>query len=582
MTPRGSPPGRSTKRRSISDRVKNVLRPFDRLRAQDERGQAQDEPGTTISAAVTVLWGAFALAVGVSLNRGVFSSPAIEWTCGGFVLVMAAVVRAFRPPRVAVSTPDALQRHYELLYAGLIALGLFQWQVTPAWDYLARAYVGPCATLGAIFVVAVVIHALLPERFRRLALWLAVVGAAVVWGLNVHYQPRPVIDVWQLQQGASDHLVHGHNPYAQLIENSSRNAPYGYRIDHYDYLPLNLLAGLPGYVLGGDYRYTLVACMFVIVAMIQLVGRRLQVAPRFVDLCTFAFLLHPSNGFCMIEAWVEPMLLAAVALFVYFAVRASGGAGESVSLWMVPMMKPYFLAPMLAYVPMLRPRWRSLGLAALVALATVLPFLIWNFRATVEYGLLFTLQHVPFRTDALSIPAWLHHTYHWQCGKLPALCAQLGVGAICFALLRRRRLGGFLLLSGASLYASFLAGSQAFTNYYFVVGGLLVLAALVLVAPGQDDCKTGRRHFPIHLPLALEPPGRSTLLSSTPLPIVPVRCMPRWSKSRTSILHRAIANYGSVTPTAMWSCSPAPTGKRRNKNLVAEKPSNPDRMALLK
>ncbi len=35
--------------------------------------------------------------------------------------------------------------------------------------------------------------------------------------------------------------------------------------------------------------------------------------------------------------------------------------------------------------------------------------------------------------------------------------------AICFALLRRRRLGGFLLLSGASLYASFLAGSQAFS-----------------------------------------------------------------------------------------------------------------------
>ncbi len=441
----------------------------------------------TDSAAVA-LWSYFALAIGVSIKRGYLSESALEFAVAGFLLLWFAVLRAYRPRS---SSPDK-ERHYELLYAGLLGLAFFQWRTDPAWHPVAPPYVEPCQQLGALGVVGVLLHALLPDRFRRVGLWVVMIAALVVWGLGVHYDPHPQIDLWQLQQGASDHLLHGRNPYSHAISNSSQGGMFGYRIDHYDYLPLNLLLGLPAYLLGRDYRYSLVACMFIIVVVIRVVGRRLQVAPRAVDLITMAFLLHPMHGFCMIQGWAEPMLLGAVALFVYFSVRAPGGVGQSVALFAVPMMKPYFMAPMLAFVPTLRPRWRSLLVATLAAAATVVPFLIWNFRATVEYGLLFTLQKIPFRADSLSIPAWLNQQYHWQCGKTPALVAQLATGAICFLLLRRRGLAGFLLLSATSLYASFLAGSQAFTNYYFFVGGLLILSALVLAAPPDEPAHAER------------------------------------------------------------------------------------------
>jgi hypothetical protein len=40
-------------------------------------------------------------------------------------------------------------------------------------------------------------------------------------------------------------------------------------------------------------------------------------------------------------------------------------------------------------------------------------------------------------------------------------------------------LSGLLLASALSLYATFLVGWQAFVNYYYFVGALLLLAAMV-------------------------------------------------------------------------------------------------------
>ncbi len=431
-------------------------------------------------AAATALWAFFALAIGVSLNYGYLSTSALQWTVAGFALALMAMFRAWGGGR---TTPS---QHYELLYAGLLGMAVFQWCLQPHWGFVGAAYVSLCHTFGEVFIGGVLLHALLPPRLRPIGLWIVVLGALALLGLNVHYYQHPGTDVWQLQQGATDHLLHGRNPYTHEIPNSSRSGYFGYRIDYYDYLPLNLLVGLPGYLIGHDYRYSLVACVFVVVAVIQLAGRRLGVAPRLRDIITFAFLLHPANPFCMFQAWTEPMMLAVLALFVYFAVRAPRGYGESICLLLLPTLKPYFLVPLFAYVPILKPRFRSLLVGALVVAATLGPFLIWNYQATIKYGLLFTLQHVPFRGDSLSIPGWLYQNHKWQCGKLPALIAQIVVGGISFGFLRRRGLGGFLLLSAMALYASFLAGSQAFTNYYFFVGGVLILAALVMAAPSRS------------------------------------------------------------------------------------------------
>jgi hypothetical protein len=56
---------------------------------------------------------------------------------------------------------------------------------------------------------------------------------------------------------------------------------------------------------------------------------------------------------------------------------------------------------------------------------------------------------------------------------------QLIVGGIAWWRLKDRGLSGLMLASALSLYATFLVGWQAFVNYYYFVGALLILAAIV-------------------------------------------------------------------------------------------------------
>ena len=56
---------------------------------------------------------------------------------------------------------------------------------------------------------------------------------------------------------------------------------------------------------------------------------------------------------------------------------------------------------------------------------------------------------------------------------------QLVVGGIAWWRLKDHGLSGLMLASALSLYATFLVGWQAFVNYYYFVGALLILAAIV-------------------------------------------------------------------------------------------------------
>jgi hypothetical protein len=62
---------------------------------------------------------------------------------------------------------------------------------------------------------------------------------------------------------------------------------------------------------------------------------------------------------------------------------------------------------------------------------------------------------------------------------------QLIVGAVAWCRLKQHRLKGLLLASALSLFATFLVGWQAFVNYYYFIGALLILAALVRASEDQ-------------------------------------------------------------------------------------------------
>ena len=72
-------------------------------------------------------------------------------------------------------------------------------------------------------------------------------------------------------------------------------------------------------------------------------------------------------------------------------------------------------------------------------------------------------------------------------GRYPSrwvsVAVQLGVALLAYAKLRDAGLAGLLLASALALCATFLTGWQAFVNYYYVVGMMLLLVAMIFAAP---------------------------------------------------------------------------------------------------
>jgi hypothetical protein len=273
------------------------------------------------------------------------------------------------------------------------------------------------------------------------------------------------------------------HPYTVTVPDIYGGAyDFGYTTRVYPYMPLTLLASSPAVALLEDYRFTLALCFPITVALLRAAGRRLAVNGHTVDVLTLALALQPRLAFVVGAGWLEPMLVTTVAVFVYLSARDPGGIGAATSFMLLPALKQYVVAPVLIFLAT-RPRRRSVATGALAAVATVAPFLIWNWRATLVGILAIPSQmRAPnaFRSDSTSLTALVAQGSGVRVGPWLGALAQLAAGAGAWAMLRGTGLGGLLLASALALLASFLLGTQAFVNYYALAAALLLFAALAL------------------------------------------------------------------------------------------------------
>ena len=389
-------------------------------------------------------------------------------------LMLVAFVVAWRATRAPRPSRIGWGGAYAAL-AAMATMPLFLPLPTPSLP----AFVWGARLFPWLAVPLVGLHAAANDRWRPRVLWALVIPALSLQLLVVHDFAHPVIDVWSWTQFEAQTVLAGVHPYTVVAPDVYQGGfHYGYTTAIYQYLPADILFAIPGYALGGDYRYSLVACNVATILLARAAGRRLGAAPRLVDVVTLALALHPRGAWMIAHGWTEPFLCVCLAAFVYAEARAPGGPLSSVAFLMLPALKQYFFAPTLIYLAT-RPRLRSLAVGMAVAALTVVPFLAWNARATLD-GILWVVKTPPFRDDSLSLSALVAAVTGWRWGKLPGMLSQLIAGGVAFALLRQRGVGGLLLASALALFASFLTAPQAFLNYYFFVSTLLLAASLVL------------------------------------------------------------------------------------------------------
>lgn len=420
--------------------------------------------------AVQALIAALVLAVGSSLGGNLLFLLGLPLTLVGFILACRAASTWGNPARTSAFSEIAtwLAAMATLGIVGPTTGGLLWYEVTK------RAFAAICIVLVGMLASA-------DDTWQRRATAIAVSVGIVLFAIGPIGAPSPTIDVFTWTQTSVQALLHRIHPYTVIAPDvyRGRHDP-GYTVSVYPYMPATLLIYAPWVRLFGDFRFALGASLALAIGLLHRIGRRLGVPPRLTFAAMLAIVVHPSSSRMIESGWTEPLLVAVAALFVYLAITSPDGIGQAATFLLLPALKQYVVAPVVLYLIRARravqPRALIAGLS--MSAATVLPFLIWNWRATLS-GILFQMAAPTMpRLESTSLVALIATTSAIYPGRWTSAVAQLIVGTIAWRRLNDHGLSGLLLASALSLYATFLVGWQAFVNYYYCVGALLVLAAL--------------------------------------------------------------------------------------------------------
>lgn len=437
-----------------------------------------------------------------------------DWTTAGFLALAAitlgiGLVFAIAPEAIVTMLVFLLALAFTLL--GLASLGWTAWFterriataviVGLAVQFTLMLIIPPefllelddpiqgVPLVGGAFIAGPIALSLILKPSRRAlnARFIVLVVAHVLMGVwLIHASPHPLIDVHVFQQQGAATLLHGQNPYA--IRNypdiygpgSAFYAPGlvvdGHLTFGFSYPPLSLLMALPGYLFGGDFRYSqLVATELAAVFMATARPGRLATAAALI------FLFTPRTFFVLEQGWTEPYAVMLLAATLFLAVRAERFTVVSLGL-LVAVKQDMLLIWPLALIFLgqdARSRWRLGWQSAAIALAVSLPMILWSVPDFVRSAVLLHVEQ-PFRPDSLSFLAWFSHDGH---AALPTWIAFASVIPVTIlAAWRLPRTPSALAASVAIVYfVFFVLSKQAFVQYYYFVIGALCCAVAVAI-----------------------------------------------------------------------------------------------------
>jgi hypothetical protein len=422
------------------------------------------------AASAAALAAALLTAAGGGISGNQRLSIGVPLLVAGFACACVAAYRAVHPARA---------RSARWIADGLAAMAAIA-VVLPPRDHPPTWYAIAYRAIPAAGILVAGLYAGGVRAARR-AMWASLALVVALQVVTPVVNPRPFIDVWAWSDTAARALLAGVHPYVVQAADIYRGGfSMGYQNTVYPYMPLTVVTNAPTTWLVGDFRFGLAVCLPATAALLRVAGRRLLVDEALLDAMTLLLVFAPHNTYLVASGYVEPLLGVGVALFVWAMTKRPFGTGAATAFLALPALKQYVVAPPLLFAAdsWRRRSWRPLVVGGAVALASVVPFLLWNWRATLD-GIVFQVRpSVGFRPDSLSVTALVASLtgiapWHW----LPEI-AQVVAGAMAYWWLRDTGAGGLLLASAIAMDASFLLGTQAFTNYYAFVTVLLLAATM--------------------------------------------------------------------------------------------------------
>lgn len=436
------------------------------------------------------------LGYAVDVKDGNYCTEAIVWMTASVALCLAAVVG----PRWARA--EALcRRLLPAVLAVCVAVETyFLLRRVSSDGQIALAF----ATVGLLGVL---------QFFNlgglRLPLMVVMVLAFCVAGeiaFNYHAKD-PGIDVFIFQMHGCEALAHGLNPYT--LRYPSVYPPgtpfygpgvvdsHGMLTVGFPYPPLSLLLAMPGYLLGGEVRYSHLAAMGLSAGLIAAAR-----PGRVAALAATLLLLMPRSIYVLDLAWTEPLLVLTFSFFLFCLCRWPRAMPYALGLYFSTKQYTILTLPLLPLIVEGPNHWKRVGKvllkAALVVAAIDLPFLLWNAREFIRAVFVFQFLQ-PFRSDALSYLVLIRQ--HLPGLPLPIWISLLPLAVVIPICLRRvtSSPAGFAAAVTLVHLLFFAFNKQAFANYYYFV----IATACWSIAAANLPRTLGRSLQATHVPQAI-------------------------------------------------------------------------------
>lgn len=329
-----------------------------------------------------------------------------------------------------------------------------------------------------------------PDRFERYGFPALVALYFVLGAIVIRVAKKPSIDVWSIEMEAVAALLRGENPFAMtFVDPYNGTSPYfppgtsvGGRLQFgFVYPPLALLLCVPGYLLGGDTRWSTLAAIAISALFIGYaregphvrVGTRRSRLPKMAAL---VLLFMPRSFFVMDRAWTDPFIVMLTAAVCFFALRKPKWVWIPIGLYVCLKQHMIIGVPAL-FLLLPRPmRWKETavlaGKALAVALVVTLPLALWNFHAFAKSVL--DIREM-FRIDSLGLIAYLHNHQIVTLSKWAGVFAMLPV-MVLGSLRAPRTAAGFALMAAVTHFSTYIWSTHAFCNEYYNVFGALCCA----------------------------------------------------------------------------------------------------------
>lgn len=314
------------------------------------------------------------------------------------------------------------------------------------------------------------------------ALYLGLSVATLQW---VHPERE---DVYIFQRDAAAALLHGVDPYSITHRNlyvhdfSFFYGPGVVKNNRVEigcpYPPLGLLAILPGYLLG-DLRYSYLTMLIFSGLLLARMGRSPLTAAAVA-----LFLLSPVTLFVLSRSFTEPLVILMLYCTCLAAERRSRWLPVALGALFASKQYAVLGAPFAGWL-LARFTWKNylrlLAQSAAVAALVTIPFALWNWHDFWRDVVMFQIIQ-PFRPDALSVSVF---AVRLGLPQIPQALVILAVFAVIAWCLRVTRPGpaAFPGCVALVLLCFFALNKQAFVNYYFLVIGAVLLAAVLPDAP---------------------------------------------------------------------------------------------------